>query len=681
MRHMPLADGDVYAGFQISGLLGAGATGTVYLATDPRTGERVALKILRTGPSADVAFRQRLVQTNEALTRLRIPGAARIVDSGELRGRFWVAAEYVPGIDADTLVHRHFPTGMPHGSLCVIVDKVAHTLDAAHAARLLHRDVKPTNIIVDEPFSSHYRLVLTDFADGTTDPSSKPFRYAAPELLAGGRVGPRSDQFALAATAFQLLTGRPAFDDPNRVATGGHLQFDEAALAAIADAPAGLPGVFARAFSVDPRRRFASCDQFAAEFRNPRSRGTSSATTPHLDEAAPTKSRSALITAAIALVLAAVATVAVVLTSKSRPEPTPGAQPSAAPATPAVSPQCQALDAAIKGLSPRDKLAQLLMVGVKNLNDAQTVVHDQKVGGIFIGSWTDLSMMGQSLIMLESEPRPIPLAVSVDEEGGRVQRLKSLVGPQPSARDLVTTGKTPEQVRQLAKDHGLAMKNLGITVDFAPVVDTTNAAADTVIGDRSFSDDPQIVATYAGAYAAGLQDAGVLPVLKHFPGHGHASGDSHKTGVVTPPLSQLKTHDLIPYLTLTQQQPIGVMIGHMQVPELTHGEQASLSPAAYDLLRKGGYGDGAKPFTGPIFTDDLSSMRAISDDYDVPTAVLMALKAGADTALWITTTQVPAVLDRLTKAVDTGELTGARVDDAVRHMAVVKNPDWSHCTA
>ena len=684
---MPLADGDRYAGFQISELLGAGATGTVYIATDPRTGERVALKILRAGPSADPAYRQRLIQTNEALTRLRIPGAARIVDFGERRGRLWVATEYVPGIDADALVHQHFPAGMPHRSLCVIVDKVAHTLDAAHAARLLHRDVKPTNIIVDDPFSSHFRLVLTDFAHGTTDPATKPFRYAAPELLTGNRVGPNSDQFALAATAFHLLTGRPAFIHAERTALGvEHLEFNEGALAEVSDAPAGLREVFARAFSVDPRHRFASCDQFAAEFRNPRSRPqshkTSSAAPASLAAEPAGKSRAALVTAGIALVVAVVATVAVVMTGKSRPEPTPGAdgaQPAAAPATPTISPACQALDAAIKSLSPRDKLAQLLMVGVKNLNDAQQVVHDQNVGGIFIGSWTDLSMMGPELVALETEDRPIPLAVSVDEEGGRVQRLKSLIGSQPSPRDLVAAGKTPEQVREIAEARGLAMKKLGITIDFAPVADTTDADADTVIGDRSFSNDPQKVVTYAGAYAAGLQDAGVLPVLKHFPGHGHASGDSHKTGVITPPLSQLKTHDLIPYITLTQQAPIAVMIGHMQVPGLTDGEQASLSKAAYDLLRTGGYG--AKPFTGPIFTDDLSSMRAISDDYDVPTAVLIALQAGADTALWITTSQVPAVLDRLTKAVTAGDLTEARVDDALRHMAVVKNPAWSQCTA
>ena len=84
------------------------------------------------------------------------------------------------------------------------------------------------------------------------------------------------------------------------------------------------------------------------------------------------------------------------------------------------------------------------------------------------------------------------------------------------------------------------MFKLGITVDFAPVVDVTDADDDTVIGDRSFSDDPAKVTALAGAYARGLREAGILPVLKHFPGHGRASGDSHKTGVVTPPLDELK---------------------------------------------------------------------------------------------------------------------------------------------
>ncbi|MGO9350186.1 MAG: glycoside hydrolase family 3 N-terminal domain-containing protein [Mycobacterium sp.] len=322
-------------------------------------------------------------------------------------------------------------------------------------------------------------------------------------------------------------------------------------------------------------------------------------------------------------------------------------------------------------MSTRDKLAQLLMVGVTGAADARAVVASQHVGGIFIGSWTDLSMLTDgSLTHVAGLAARLPLAVSVDEEGGRVQRLSSLIGSAPSARVLAQT-LTPAQVYRLALDHGRKMRNLGITIDFAPVVDVTDAPDDTVIGDRSFSADPALVTTYAGAYARGLRDAGLLPVLKHFPGHGRASGDSHLGGVVTPPLDDLKNLDLVPYRTLAAQAPVGVMIGHMQVPGLTGSDPASLSPAAVGLLRTG-TGYGAPPFDGPVFTDDLSSMKAISDRYDVADAALKALQAGADTALWVTTTEVPAVLDRLVSALAGGELRMPNIDASVRRMAAAK---------
>jgi beta-N-acetylhexosaminidase len=321
-------------------------------------------------------------------------------------------------------------------------------------------------------------------------------------------------------------------------------------------------------------------------------------------------------------------------------------------------------------MSIRDKLAQLLMVGVTDEADARAVVTQQHVGGIFIASWTDLSMLKDgSLLDIEGSTGPVRLAVSVDEEGGRVERLSSLIGSAPSARELAQT--SVQYVYQLALQHGLAMRKRGITVDFAPVVDVTDAPADTVIGDRSFSAEPAVVTEFAGAYAQGLRDAGVLPVLKHFPGHGRASGDSHATQVVTPPLADLKDLDLVPYRTLVAQAPVGVMIGHMEVPGLTGSDQASLSAAAVNLLRQGsGYGGPA--FDGPVFTDDLSSMKAITDQYGVVEAVLKALQAGADTALWITTTQVPEVLDRLVSAVASNDLRIADVEASVRRMLVAK---------
>src|SRR5271155_1558517 len=245
------------------------------------------------------------------------------------------------------------------------------------------------------------------------------------------------------------------------------------------------------------------------------------------------------------------------------------------PTAPPVSPVCGVPESVLTSMPIRDKLAQLLMVGVTGEADARAVVATQHVGGIFIGSWTDLTTLkDRSLIDIAGSTGPLPLAVSVDEEGGRVERLSTLIGSAPSARELAQT-ESAKQVYQLALDHGRAMRNYGVTIDFAPVVDVTSAPDDTVIGDRSFSYDPAVVTTYAGEYARGLRDAGVLPVLKHFPGHGRASGDSHKTGVVSPPLGDLKTLDLLPYRTLATQRPVGVMIGHMQVPDLTGTDPAS----------------------------------------------------------------------------------------------------------
>lgn len=336
-----------------------------------------------------------------------------------------------------------------------------------------------------------------------------------------------------------------------------------------------------------------------------------------------------------------------------------------------VDPACELLAA----LPIRDKLAQLVMVGVRDAADARAVVTNHRVGGIFIGSWTDLTILTDgSLKEIAGNGGVLPLAVSVDEEGGRVARLASLIGKSPSAKELARTHSV-EQVRALAAERGRKMADLGITVDFAPVVDVVDAGTDddTVIGDRSFGSDPAKVTEYAGAYAQGLRDAGVLPVLKHFPGHGHGSGDSHTAGVVvTPPLAQLQDNDLVPYRTLVTQAPVAVMLGHLKVPGLTD-EPASLSPAVVQLLRTGtGYQGPA--FDGLVFSDDLSSMAAITAHYGVAEAALRSLQAGIDIALWVTTDEVSEVLDRLEQAVAAGELKQESVEASLARVTAVKKP-------
>jgi beta-N-acetylhexosaminidase len=375
----------------------------------------------------------------------------------------------------------------------------------------------------------------------------------------------------------------------------------------------------------------------------------------------------------VAAVLVAVTALAVACGGNAeRPKSAPATSPAGDQQIPAARSACGEPAAILAAMSTRDKLAQLLMVGVRNADDAKGVVADHHVGGIFIGSWTDLSMLTDGSLKGLDVSTALPVAVSVDEEGGRVSRLSSLIGSAPSARVLAQT-HTADEVYAMALDRGHKMRGLGITVDFAPVVDVTDAPDDTVIGGRSFGSDPAVVSAYAGAYARGLRDAGLLPVLKHFPGHGHGSGDSHTGGVTTPPLAELQNGDLVPYRALVGAAPVGVMVGHLQVPGLTGDQPASLSPATVKLLRDGA-GYAAPSFDGPVFTDDLSGMAAIKDHYGVPDAALRALQAGIDVALWGTTDEVPAVLDRLEKAMAAGELKMPAVDASVLRLATVKGP-------
>ncbi|MDJ0395570.1 glycoside hydrolase family 3 N-terminal domain-containing protein [Rhodococcus sp. G-MC3] len=360
-------------------------------------------------------------------------------------------------------------------------------------------------------------------------------------------------------------------------------------------------------------------------------------------------------------------------TESTTAAPAPVAETTTKPTTTAVAPPPAPVDACatfVGTLSERQRLAQLLTVGVAGTADAVDIMAREQVGGIFVGSWTDTSTLGEKEVPQIAGAAAVPPMVTIDEEGGRVSRVEDLLGSDPSARETAST-MSVDETYQMALERGRGLKGLGVTVDFAPVVDVSSQPDDSVIGDRSYSDDPAEVVEYAGAYAQGLRDAGIQPVIKHFPGHGAGSGDSHTGAVTTPPLDQLMQSDLVPFAQLSQTG-VGVMVGHLDVPGLTQpGEPASISPAAMSLLREG-VGYGAAPFTGPIFTDDLSGMAAITDRLGIVVAVEAALVAGADVALWLTTDDVPQVLDNLEEAVASGRLPAEQVDRSAATVARFK---------
>lgn len=302
----------------------------------------------------------------------------------------------------------------------------------------------------------------------------------------------------------------------------------------------------------------------------------------------------------------------------------------------------------------RDQVASLMMVGVANYDQALDALN-QGVGGIFIGSWTDENLLTEPGRNIEALREAVgrDFSVSIDFEGGRVQRATNILGDFPSPRVMAQT-MTPEQVEDLAEILGTGLAAHGVTVNFAPVVDV-DAWGLPVVGDRSFSNDPNVAATYATAFAKGLSKVGITPVFKHFPGHGRASGDSHTQDVVTPSLDELKTYDLIPYGQALSETDGAVMVGHMIVPGLgADGVPSSIDPATYQLLRSGDY-PGGVPFDGVIYTDDLSGMSAISATHSPAEAVLASLKAGADQALWIDYGSLGSAIDRVDAAVSSGE--------------------------
>ena len=275
---MPQSDGlqagQVFAGYTIVRRLGAGGMGQVYLAQHPRLPRRDALKILPGELTANDEFRQRFNREADLAASLYNEHTVGIHDRGEYEGQLWISMDYVEGTDAARLLRDQYPSGMPKADVVAIVSAVADALDYAHSRGLLHRDVKPANILLGDA-SPRRRVLLADFGIArelgdisgltATNMLVGTTAYCAPEQLQGADLDGRADQYALACTAFNLLTGSAPFQHSNpAVVITQHLSAPPPHISERRPELADLDGAIAKALAKNPADRYATCADFAA---------------------------------------------------------------------------------------------------------------------------------------------------------------------------------------------------------------------------------------------------------------------------------------------------------------------------------------------------------------------------------------------------------------------------------
>lgn len=271
---MPVTSGSTFKGYSVLRFLGRGHTGEVFLAQHPRLPHWNALKVLSAALTDDDEFRDRFMRETPIATSLYHPHIVGVEYRGEFDGRLWVAMDYVNGSDAGALIESRYPSGLPPGEVLAIVTAVADALDYAHGRGMLHRNVKPANILFTNPADGEQQILLTDFGlarqlgdpDGPGSPelTAEAVAYASPEQLTGSDIDGRADQYSLAATAYYLLTGRPPFQQSNPVAViSQHLTAPPPSMRTQRPEIARLDGVFAVALAKHPHDRFADCRAFA----------------------------------------------------------------------------------------------------------------------------------------------------------------------------------------------------------------------------------------------------------------------------------------------------------------------------------------------------------------------------------------------------------------------------------
>lgn len=330
------------------------------------------------------------------------------------------------------------------------------------------------------------------------------------------------------------------------------------------------------------------------------------------------------------------------------------------------------IDYKINNMTLQEKIGQMIMIDYRNTLEMNTslenILTKYNPGG-FILFRSNISNFNQTKKLLQEikQSADIPLSLAVDEEGGRVQRLDKRVGIEkiPPMSEIGMTNNTSVAF-EIGKKIGKKLKEIGIDMDMAPILDIFSNPQNTVIGNRSFGSNSDIVTKMAFALSDGLKSENIIPVGKHFPGHGDTIKDSHvDLPIVAKTLEELKELELIPFAKAVNQKLPGLMVGHIAVHKVTNSnDPASLSDIMInDILRKD------MGYKGIVMPDSLK-MKALSNYFTDEDIYLKCINAGNDILLM--PQDISKAFNIIYEHVNMGIIKEERINESVRRILSTK---------
>lgn len=333
----------------------------------------------------------------------------------------------------------------------------------------------------------------------------------------------------------------------------------------------------------------------------------------------------------------------------------------------------QSISGEVSKMDLEEKIGQMIFAGVSGTTmdtGAQKLINQLHVGGIIFykNNFENPTQTVEFVNGIKAENSSnIPLFLGVDQEGGRVTRLPGAITNFPPNKQIGEVNDS-EFSYKIGRLLGFELKEFGLNLDFAPVLDINSNPNNPVIGDRSFGNNLEIVSKLGIETMKGIQSQKVIPTIKHFPGHGDTSVDSHlELPIVNKTLKELMKLELIPFKRAIDQGADVVMVAHMLIPELDKNNPASMSKMIMtDVLRS------QLGFTGVIITDDMT-MGAIVEHFDIGKAAVESVKAGSDIILvGHGYDNVDKIQGSLKDAIEKGEISEQRINESVERIIKLK---------